>query len=64
MPSLTSLIVSSHYVRRLMVGLGHDKDFEGINAGFEDFGFFRKVLGVLFEVGNVFGCFGEYCCLR
>jgi hypothetical protein len=47
-----------------MVGLGHDKDFKGTHAGFEDFGFFRKVLGALFEVGNVFGCFGEYGCLR
>jgi hypothetical protein len=47
-----------------MVVLGHDKDIEGIDAVFEDFGFFRKVLGAHFEVGNVFGCFGEYGCLR
>jgi hypothetical protein len=46
-----------------MVGLGHDKNFEGVDAGFEGFVFFREVLGALFEVGDVFGCFGEYGCL-
>jgi hypothetical protein len=57
-------MASSHYVRRLMVRLGHDKDFEGIDACFEDFGFFRKVLSALFKVGNVFDSFREYGCLR
>ena len=38
------IYLDGHYVRRLMVGLGHDKDFEGIDAGFEDFGFFVRYL--------------------
>jgi len=38
-------------------------DFEGIDAGFEGFGFFREALVPLFKVSDVFGCFGEDGCL-
>ena len=49
--------------RKLRARLGYDKDFKGLDAGFKDLTFFREVLGTLFEVGDVFSCFGENRCL-
>jgi hypothetical protein len=37
----------------------HYKDFKGVNAGLEGLVFFREALVLPFEVGVVFGCFGE-----
>jgi hypothetical protein len=37
----------------------HYKDFEGVNAGLEGLVFIYKALVLPFEVGDIFGCFGE-----
>lgn len=39
--------------------MGPYQDFEGVNAGFAGLVFFGEAHVQLFEVGDVFGCFGE-----
>lgn len=39
--------------------MGRYQDFEGVNAGFAGLVFFGEALVQLFEVGDVFSCFGE-----